>query len=221
MHIYNAVALFINASTCPATHFISKSRIYGEIRSTCIHMYTYVYVYICKTRDTIHVYTYVYIYICIHMQHLEFHRRSLLNISYDTLSCWVCHITLFLVEYVIRPTQSIMYVPLLVNTFQKRILLIVQYTYLESCSEDLILQNVILRTRSCSTSVISQHSWLLHFHPTEICRAEIMCTSGVPVPKRHFGGASPWILWYDSYGVAMISRLLKIIGLFCRISSLL
>jgi len=36
----------------------------------------------------------------------------------------------------IRPTQSIMYVPLQVNRFQKSILLIVQYKYVKKCSED-------------------------------------------------------------------------------------
>ena len=36
----------------------------------------------------------------------------------------------------IRPTQSIMYVPLQVNRFQKNILLIVQYKYLKSCFGD-------------------------------------------------------------------------------------
>ena len=35
-----------------------------------------------------------------------------------------------------RLTQSIMYVPLQVNRFQKSILVIVQYKYLRSCSED-------------------------------------------------------------------------------------
>ena len=36
----------------------------------------------------------------------------------------------------IRPTQSVMYVPLQVNRFHKRILLIVQYKYLKSCFAD-------------------------------------------------------------------------------------
>ena len=40
-----------------------------------------------------------------------------------------------------RPTQSIMYIPFQVNRYQKSILLIVQYKYSESCSEDLILKN--------------------------------------------------------------------------------
>jgi len=49
------------------------------------------------------------------------------------------------------PTQSMIYVPILVIRFQESILLIVQYKYLESCSEDFIVQNLILRTRSCGT----------------------------------------------------------------------
>jgi len=40
-----------------------------------------------------------------------------------------------------HPTQSIMYIPLQVNRFQKRILLIAQYKYLKSCSEDFILKS--------------------------------------------------------------------------------
>jgi len=59
-----------------------------------------------------------------------------------------------------------MYVPLPVNTFQKSILLIVQYKYLKSCSEDLTLLNLILRTRSCNTGFIAPSSWVFHFHPT-------------------------------------------------------
>jgi len=40
-----------------------------------------------------------------------------------------------------RPTQSMMYIPFQVNTFHKIILLIVQYKYWKSCSEDFILKN--------------------------------------------------------------------------------
>jgi len=42
---------------------------------------------------------------------------------------------------VIRPTQSIMYIPFQVNIFHRSILLIVQYKYLKSCSEDLFLKD--------------------------------------------------------------------------------
>ena len=60
------------------------------------------------------------------------------------------------------------YVSLLVNRFQKSILLIVQYNYLKSCSEDFIFQNLNLFTRSCSTGFIPQPLWFLHFHPTKM-----------------------------------------------------
>ena len=89
------------------------------------------------------------------------------------------------------PTQSIIYVPLHVIRFHKSILLIVQYKYLKSCSEDFILKNLILRTRSCGTVFITQHSWLLHFRQAEIYLVEMNCTTVVPASKGHLGGASP------------------------------
>ena len=60
----------------------------------------------------------------------------------------------------IRPTKSIVYVPLQVNRFQESILLIVQYKCLRSCSRDFIFQNLILCTRSCYTGFVTQSSWL-------------------------------------------------------------
>jgi len=60
----------------------------------------------------------------------------------------------------VRPTQSIIYVPLQISRFQESILLIVQYKYLKSCCEDSILQNLILRTRLCGTGLITQPSWV-------------------------------------------------------------
>jgi len=55
-----------------------------------------------------------------------------------------------------HPTQSIIYVPLQVNRFHKIILLIVQYKYLKSFSEDFILQNLILRTKLCGIGFIDR-----------------------------------------------------------------
>ena len=66
----------------------------------------------------------------------------------------------------ISPTQSMIYVILLVNSFQKIMLLIVQYQSSKSCSWNFILQNLIFCTRSCSTGLITQSSWVLHFNPT-------------------------------------------------------
>jgi len=55
----------------------------------------------------------------------------------------------------IRPTQSIMNIPFKVNRFHNSFLLIVTYKYLKSCSEDFILKNLILRTKSCGTTTIT------------------------------------------------------------------
>jgi len=59
-----------------------------------------------------------------------------------------------------RATQSMIYVPLQVNRFQKIILLVVQYRHLKSCSKDFILQNLMLHTRLCRTGFITQPSWV-------------------------------------------------------------
>ena len=76
----------------------------------------------------------------------------------------------------IRPTQSMIYVHLLVKTLQEIILLIIQYKFLKSCTEDFTLQDLILRTRLCGTCFISQHCrvvvfWLINDQP------ELFCTS--------------------------------------------
>ena len=70
-----------------------------------------------------------------------------------------------------RPTQSVMYVPLLVNRFAESVLLIVQYRYLKSCSGDFnspesdpphkIMRYWIYYTQS---------GWVFHFHLTESVR---------------------------------------------------
>jgi len=73
----------------------------------------------------------------------------------------------------VRPTQSIMYVPLQENRYQKSVLLILQYKYLKSCSRDFYSpesSNLILRTRSCDTGFITQYSWFFHFPLTTLVR---------------------------------------------------
>jgi len=61
-----------------------------------------------------------------------------------------------------------MYVTLQVNRFQKIILLIVQYKWLKSFSNNFILQNLILHTRLCCTGFITQFSWLSDFLVTNM-----------------------------------------------------
>ena len=78
----------------------------------------------------------------------------------------------------IRPTQSMIYVHLLasVKRFQESILLIVQYKYSKSCTEDFTLQDLNLRTGLCGTGFISQHSRVVDFHLIND-QPEMVCTS--------------------------------------------
>jgi len=88
----------------------------------------------------------------------------------------------------IRPTQSMIYDHLLVNTFQKIVLLIVRYKYLKSCSDDSILQNLILRTRLCGTGFSTQPSWILHFHPTKMVGWKCFVPLRYQLPRGISGG---------------------------------
>jgi len=76
--------------------------------------------------------------------------------------------------YPSRPFQSMICVPLPVNGFQKSMLIIKQCKYLTSCSGDFILQDLILRTRSCGTGFITELSWLLHLHPTKMAGRKLL-----------------------------------------------
>jgi len=101
------------------------------------------------------------------------------------LHTWLLHMRL------LRPTQSVMYVPLQVNRFAQSILLIVQYRYLKSCSGD------FYSPESDPPHKIMRYwfyysIWLgFSFPPDRICQVEMICIGGVPVSKRHFGGAGP------------------------------
>ena len=102
-------------------------------------------------------------------------RRSLFKTNLVEFSL-ICVVIQSLNLWTIHPSQSIMYVPLQVNRFQKSILLIVQYKHLKSCSGDFIFRNLILRTRSCGTGFVTRHIWLLHFRLTEIFQVKLFYT---------------------------------------------
>jgi len=128
---------------------------------------------------------------CIYLSSLRMIKSCAFFLSFVDL-VWISHV---------RPTQSIIHVPLQVNRFQKFILLIVQYKHLKSCSKDFILQNLILRTRLCGTEFITEPSCVLDFRP-----AEMNCNGGVPGLKRHFGGAGPSILYMFHRGGRLCPR---------------
>jgi len=67
-----------------------------------------------------------------------------------------------------NPPDPISHVCSLTAELISQNLLIGQYRYLKSCSGDFILQNLILRTRSCVTVFITQSGWAFHFHQTTL-----------------------------------------------------
>jgi len=94
-------------------------------------------------------------------------------------------------RYDSRPTQSIMYVPLQVNRCQKCILLIVEYKYLKLCSGDFHSPESDPAHKIMRYWVYYSTQLCFGFPPDRICQAEMICIDGVPVLKRHFGGAGP------------------------------
>lgn len=90
-----------------------------------------------------------------------------------------------------RPNQWFVF-PWLVNRFQKSTLRTIQYKYLKSCSDDLIVQNLILRTRSYSTDVITQSSWLFHLAGINMIVRKCFCTNQVPATKWQISRAGSW-----------------------------
>jgi len=98
-----------------------------------------------------------------------------------------CVAVYYFISYVynsmIRPTQSILFIPLLVRVFHKSILRIVQYGYLTCCSKDFTLQDLILRTRLCGTGFIPQHCWVVDFHLTKIVRRKCVVPRLYPLRK--------------------------------------
>ena len=106
-----------------------------------------------------HTYSYTYIYI---------HTHILIYIYIYTYTHILKYIYIYTYTHILIPRDPIKDLCSLArNRFHKRVSLIVHYKCLKSGSGDLILQNPILRTRSCGTGVITEPGWLLHFHPTQ------------------------------------------------------
>ena len=77
--------------------------------------------------------------------------------------------------------------------FKKFMLLIVQYKYLKSCSRRFYCPNPPHKIMWKDVYYSTQLSF---WFPTDrICQAEMISIGGVPVSKRHFGGAGPSIFY--------------------------
>jgi len=156
----------------------------------CIHQW----IHLMNTRHCIHAIVFINEYIWwIHVI-----VYTLLYSSMNTFERW----THFLDEYTflmntfemtshIRPTQSIMYVPLQVSRSQKRILLIVQYKYRKSCSGDFYSPESDPPHKIMRYWVYYSTQLVWGLPPDRICQVAMICIGGVPVLKRHFGGAGP------------------------------
>jgi len=127
----------------------------------CMCVFMCVYIFLAPLRVCLCVCVCVLVTICVRHTHTGTKTHTYLQIHNHTHT---------MTHTQTRPTQSIMYVPLQVNRSQKCMLLIVQYKYIKSCSGDLILQNLILRTRLCGTMFITQPSCPFDFHLTESVR---------------------------------------------------
>ena len=173
-------------SICSRVHTAPRSMLYMCVYiciyiCICMHIYVYINIYM---HTCICIYIYIYIHVCVYMYVYTY---TMITICIRHVYMCIYTQTYTCIHICIRPTQSIIYVPLLVNRFQKTILLIVQYTFLKSCSTNFILQNLILRTRSCGTGFITQSSWVLHFRPTFMVGQKCFETQ----LYHHLGGGSP------------------------------
>jgi len=89
------------------------------------------------------------------------------------------------------PTQSIMYVPLQVNRFQKIVLLIVQYKYLKSCSRRFNSPESDPPHKIMRYDVYSSPQLCCWFPRQKSVRWKWFVLAVYHVLKRHFGGAGP------------------------------
>ena len=87
-----------------------------------------------------------------------------------------------------RATQSMIFLPLPVNRFEKNILLIVKYKFLKSSSKHFILQNLILDTRLCSIGFITQHSWVSDFRLSNMVKRKRFVLAVYQYQKASRGG---------------------------------
>ena len=177
MYVYVCIYTYIYTHT--RTRKYHNTHLHANIMSHIWHMSHTCCTVHTAASNTLTIYIYMYMYTYMYIHNIYIHTYTIYFYGY-----------IFTYMYT-RPTQSIIYVPLQVPRFHKSILRIVQYKYLKSCSEDFILKNLILHTRSCSTAFITQHSWLLHFRQAEICLVEMICTTVVPARRGFLGGASP------------------------------
>ena len=136
------------------------------------HLLFLVYIYVC-THVCIYIHICTYIYVCIN--------------TYMYIYIYMC---VCIPSYPINHVYSLPGKWISKKYFTCRSIQIFKILFRGFVSRK-SNENLILRTRSCGTALITQHSWLLHFRQAEICLVEMICTSVVPASKGLLGGASP------------------------------
>jgi len=86
-----------------------------------------------------------------------------------------------------RPTQSMIYCHCLIAWFQE---IIITYRSVQkllngykSVLEDEMLEDLILRTRLCSTNFITQHGWVILFRLTKMVRRKCVVPNKYQLPR--------------------------------------
>ena len=159
------------------TPYTSYVNVFTHIICQCIHMH---HILMYSRPSYINLFTYI-ISQCIHIHHIH----HMLTYSHTL------YVNVFTYTFYIRPTQSVMYVPLQVNRFAESVLLIVQYRFLKSCSGDFNSPESDPPHKIMRYWVYYSTQLCFSFPPDRICQVEMICIGGVPVSKRHFGGAGP------------------------------
>jgi len=176
---YEWVMSRMNESHHTWTSHVTHERVMSHMNESC-HTWTS---HVTHERVMSHInakhgcgMSHIHVLYHIWVRHINTTYEHVISISHLNTSCH-------------RPTQSIMYVPLQVNRSQKCILLIIQYKYIKSCSGDLYSPESDPPHKIMRYWVYYSTLLCFGFPPDRICQAEMICIGGVPVLKRHFGGA--------------------------------
>jgi len=195
-----------------------------------IHVYTYVHTHICIHMYIhsylqlffgivslfllvkIHTYTHTYVYIYIYMYYICIY----IYIHVHVYTCACIHVCCFFVHLISLPLSIYMYMCTFINI----------HTYIQ------IYVYICIYTRTGWRRLIGSPKLQIIF-PKRATEYRSLVRKMTYEDKGSYESSPPCIGYLFSnrifsplslflaYGVATISRLLKIIGLFCRISSLL
>jgi len=163
----------------------------------CIHIYVHVYIYICMYAFYIHIYTYAHIFVCYTYIYIYAHT----HISGEPVMFWSVPCVVFKKNTLKKKHQR--------HGMRDSWGVTVSYINVSCHTWDRVISHmwVWYRAGECVSSLHMDES-LLHYVTHVLVR--VRCVScGVEMHLR----VCAETYWY---GVATISRLLKMTGLFCK-----